>query len=229
MKVRPRTCSWNERRNVQQDTKTLWSLAGIFHYSRAKVVYQTWPVLIFFCWNNRCKELGTESRKERKSIPYNNILPIYINVKQRMAGHLIFLLKKLLQSGTTWNTIWGKIRNAYRTGITPEESHRGHRKETDANDPVWLASGQKIRQPSGRIKNEMNRPAGFWPVLLQMKMIGFAACRRSELKSFWTASFCTAAKGRYVTYHWLFFTKEMLFFSENQAWIFAFYDVCFSC
>ena len=78
-----------------------------------------------------------------------------------MASHLIFLLKKLLQSGTTWNTIQGKIRNAYRTGDDPEESHRGHRKETDADDPVCLDSGQKTRQPSGRTKNEMNLPAGF--------------------------------------------------------------------
>ena len=153
MKVRPRTCSWNDRKTPSK-TQRHYGPCWFISISRAKVVYQTWPVLIFFCWNNRCKELGTESRRGRKSIPNNNILPIYINVKQRMAGHLIFLLKKLLQSGTTWNTIRGKIRNAYRTGDEPEESHRGHRKETDANDPVWLASGQKIRQPSGRIKNE---------------------------------------------------------------------------
>ena len=63
------------QRNAQQDTKTLWSLAGI-SYPESKELLQNLVGFHVLLMKYDCNELGNELSHVRKSFPTCNLSPI---------------------------------------------------------------------------------------------------------------------------------------------------------
>ena len=120
-KVPPRTCSWNDWETPSKTQRHYGPLL-VYCFSGTKGYIKLGGFSHTFAEITKCKELGTESRRERESIPNNNIPPIYIEFKQRTTGHRIFLFKKRAH-GILFLPIRADTcpqENPYRPGCPPE-------------------------------------------------------------------------------------------------------------
>ena len=69
------------QRDAQQDTETLWSLAGLFRFWEQKAVFETWSVYRCFCWNNHWNELRCRSPLAAEPESTDNLSPCDDKVK----------------------------------------------------------------------------------------------------------------------------------------------------